>query len=247
TIVRPDVYTTEGHLASRINGVPTGHPVSCVILNLYAQEVDDALAKVPGAFYARYSDDILFAHTDLEVVQAADARMESILQDLRLRFNPTKRKNLFLNGAGRAADGWPGSRGTTVVPYLGSTVWADGTIGLGRKRTRRLLRDVLGRALRTARAARSDDPDEVGRVVCAAVNRAVGPGGGPFQNPAALFLSQVSTSRSQLQQLDYWLTRIVVRAVTGDPSVRALRRIPYQKIRKEWGLVSLVQARNATG
>ena len=53
------------------------------------------------------------------------------------------------------------------------------------------------------------------------------------------------TDREQLAQLDYRLARLVVRVVTGDPRVRAFRRVPYRTVREDWGLRSLLHVRNS--
>ena len=64
---------TEGQLFTQYRGVPTGQPISCVLFNLYLSGLDAQLDRIPGAFYARYCDDIVFAHPDPDVVRAADA------------------------------------------------------------------------------------------------------------------------------------------------------------------------------
>jgi hypothetical protein len=55
------------------------------------------------------------------------------------------------------------------------------------------------------------------------------------------------TDRHQLEQLDYWIARLVLETVTGRRDARAFREVPYAKLRHDWGLISLVAARNARG
>jgi hypothetical protein len=224
--------------------VPTGQPISCVLFNLYLAPLDRALETIPGAFYGRYSDDILFIHPDPEVARAADALMDETLAQLQLRVNDSKRRNLYLTGAGRASTEWPEARGTTALKYLGTSIRADGTVGLNRKKLRRLLRDLEQRALRAAAAAKTTDLDSKGGLVCAVVNRALEARPAAFHEPSAPLVGHAVTDRGQLAQLDYLLARIVLRAVTGDRSVRAFRAVPYSKIRREWGLRSTLHARN---
>jgi hypothetical protein len=245
-VVRPDVRLADGALTCPIRGVPTGQPISCVLFNLYLARLDRVLDGVPGGFYARYSDDILFAHPDAGVARRVDALIDETLAELGLCVNDEKRRSAYLTGAGRASPDWPEARGTTTVRYLGTAVSAEGTIGLSRKKVRRLLRDLERRALRTAAALGSADLDRRGTVVCSVLNRALDPAPGPFQQPSAALLRQAVTDRRQLAQLDYLLARIVLRAVTGDANVRAFRTVPYRRIRERWGLVSLLRARNAS-
>jgi len=64
------------------------------------------------------------------------------------------------------------------------------------------------------------------------------------QQRSALALRRVVTDRSQLEQLDYWIARAVVRALTRRRDAAAFREIPYRKLRHDWELVSLVAERN---
>lgn len=240
-IVRPDARLLGGGVATAIRGVPTGQPISCALFNLYLHELDRELAPAEDGFYARYSDDMLFAHPDEAVARRAAATIDAHVAARGLRLNEEKRRNLYLTGAGSHAPGW---RGTTAVPFLGTMIAADGAVGLNRKKLRRLLHDVESRATRTAASLGRADADRVGRVVCSVVNRALDPHPGPFQQPSAPLLRRAVTDRRQLAQLDYRLARIVAGAITGDGSVRAFRRAPYRTIRDDWGLISTLHARN---
>jgi len=131
---------------------------------------------------------------------------------------------------------------------MGTGIQADGTVSLGRKKTRHLLRDLRSRAGRVARSLAEASTDEVGRALCASVNQMLTPDWTPFvEARSAALLRRAITDRRQLAQLDHWIARIVLRAVTGDGSVKAFRKIPYRKLREEWGLISLEHARNRWG
>lgn len=245
--VRPEVRTEEGDLVRRSRGLPTGQPIACALMNLYASPLDRALDGVAGAFYARYSDDILFAHEEPDVVREADRRIDQVLARLGLEVKPAKSRDLYLTGAGRAPDGTDAFEGTTRVPYLGTMVFADGTIAMGKRKTRRFLGDIEDRAMRTAASVRGRDPDRVGPLVCDAINRAIDTEPTPFQSYDVPFLHRIATDRSHLAQLDHHLVRIAVHAATGCRDVRALRQYPPRTVREQWGLRSLVATRNAWG
>lgn len=247
-VVRPEVDVGGGRTVFLDRGVPTGQPISCVLFNFYLAELDREFEAVPGGFYARYSDDILFAHPSAEIVRKAGAKLDALLERLGLRVNPAKSLNLYLTGAGRRSADWPEATGASAVPFMGTAIQADGTIALGRKKTRHLLRDLRRRAGRVARSLTGADADEVGRVICSSVNQMLTPDWTPFvEARSAALLRRAITDRRQLAQLDLWIARGVLRAVTGDGSMRAFRAIPYRKLREQWGLISLEHARNRWG
>jgi len=110
---------------------------------------------------------------------------------------------------------------------------------------RALLREVDRRSAATVRTVGRRGREEAGRAVCAVVNRALDPRGQLTQQRSAILLRRVVTDRAQLRQLDHRIAQIVASAVTGRAGPRAFREVPYRTLREEWGLVSLVAARNA--
>jgi len=244
TVVRPEAFVTPGQLFTQYRGVPTGQPISCVLFNLYLSELDAQLDRIPGAFYARYCDDLVFAHPDPDIVRAADGRIRETLSALALELNEGKSRTLYLTGAGRQSSAWPEARGTTEVPLLGCLVSAQGTVSLSRKKRRRFLADIEDRAFGTARALQTRDPAVAGRTICSVINRALEPKLEFSQQRSAALLRRAVTDRDDLKQLDYCIARIVLRAITGQRGAQAFRTIPYRKMRHEWRLLSLLQARN---
>jgi hypothetical protein len=242
--IRPELHELGGGHAVRIRGVPTGQPISCVLFNLYLNELDHELTAVPGGFYARYSDDILFAHPDAATARAAAATIDAHVTALGLRTKDDKAANLYLTAAGRPSSDWDEAIGASSVPFVGTAVSSAGTVALNRKKLRRVLRELERRAIRSAAAAPPGDQAATGRAVCTVLNQALALAPGPLQQASTCLLRRAVTDRGQLAQVDYWLARTVVKAVTGDGSVRAFRRVPYRKVREEWGLVSLEHARN---
>lgn len=245
--IRPEICGENRSLFCNIVGVPTGQPITAVLYNCYLMLLDRALEAIPGGFYARYSDDVLFAHPEAEVAKGAGLRLDEVLGSLGLSSNATKSENLYITVPGRPSLDWPETRGTSFVQFVGSRVSADGVVGLNNKKMRGLLRDIERRATRTAKALPDGDLDEVGRVVCAAVNRSLNSKTDPAQQRSASVIRRAVTDRKQLAQIDYWIARIVVRAVTGRSSVRAFRQVSYRKIREQWGLISLLHSRNKWG
>jgi hypothetical protein len=242
-VVRPRLLGNGGGLATRLRGVATGQPISVLAFNLYLRELDHELEAVPGTFSARYSDDLLVAHPDAEVAQALSDRMDERLAGVGLRFGAKKRRDLFLTGAGRPSEAWPEARGTTWVPFLGMRVGMDGTVALGERKVRGLLREAERRAWNTARSLRASDEEARGRAVATVVNALLDPDEPVLTGGPAPVLARAVTDRPQLDWLDHALARIVASAVTGDPGAAAFRRVPPRRVR-DWGLVSLRRARD---
>jgi hypothetical protein len=243
-VIRVEMRLPEGGIACRVRGLPMGQPIAAIIANLYLSDMDRALEKLPRGFYARYGDDFLFAHAEPAVAREAQTAIDRTLDLLWLTVNAKKRRTLFLTTAGRDSDAWPEAIGASSVPFLGTRIAADGTIGLDEKKVRSLLREIDRRTSVTARTMRGTNREQAGRAVCSVVGRALDPRSALTQQRSAIALRRVVTDRRQLQQLDYWIARIVVKALTGRRDARAFREIPYRKLRGEWGLPSLVAARN---
>jgi reverse transcriptase-like protein len=246
-VVRTVIRMPGGGLACRVRGLPMGQPIAPVLANLYLGRLDAALAAVPGAFYARYGDDFLFAHPRAEVARAAARHVDVVLGGLAMTVNARKRQTLYLTPPGRPSTAWPAATGAPEVHFLGTRIRADGTVGLDRAKVRAVLREVDRRATATAATLRPAPPAEIGRAVCAAVNSALAPGAALAEQRSAGLLRHVVTDRAQLAQLDHRIAGIVASAVTGRPGPRAFREVPYRRLRAEWGLRSLVVARNAQG
>jgi len=243
-VVRPEARAKDGGLMCLTRGLPTGQPISCVVFNFYLHELDRRLDAVPGAFYARFSDDILFAHPEPGPVQEAARIIEETAAALDLKLKLEKSRDLYVTAPGRPAPPGCPARGRSSIPFLGVEVWTDGTVSLGREKARAFVRDLEDRASRTARALCGSAPDAIGRGICSVLNRALRPETAPFRQRSADTLWRIVTNRPQLLHLDGLVARIVLRAATGRTGPRAFRTIPLRKIRSEWGLLSLYHGRN---
>jgi hypothetical protein len=244
SIVRPVVLADGDAPAMRIRGVPTGRPIATVAFNLYLREADRILGSIPGAFYARYSDDLLFAHPDADVAREADAALERVLREYRLRLNESKSLTLYLTGSGRPSGAWPDTVGTTAVPFLGMRIAMDGSIALGTGKLRHLLREARARARNVTRSSGQSVLHDVGRSVASTVSTLVDPDDVYLADPSAPLLARVVTDRRQLDWLDHALARIVAESVAGRRGAAAFRRVPYRTIRDDWALTSLRRRRD---
>jgi hypothetical protein len=246
-VVRPEFFTHDGRgPATALSGVATGQPIACVLFNLYLTDLDRAMEKITGGFYARYSDDILFAHPDGDIAQEAAQTMKRVLSDLGLTFKPSKEVDRFLTRAGRPSEPWPAAKGTSAITFLGTRVSADGAVSITPETMRWFVDDLERRARTACGALGTADVEARGRLVCGVLNQHlfIDAHREGRENTASLLRCAV-TDRQQLAQLDYRLARLVVRVVTGDNGVRAFRRVPYRTVREDWGLRSLLHERNS--
>jgi len=242
-IVRPAVLTEDGAVTRPAFGVATGSPVATAVANLYLTDLDRSLQRIPWGFYARYGDDVLFAHPDPEKVHEVRALATTRLDELGLELNLEKCRLLFFNGAGRPAPKRSGFEGSSRVTYLGCNIDFQGTVGLSEKKRRETLREVRRRIRRTAKAIGEHGCEEKGRLLCAVVNTALDPRAETSVSHSPLLASAVS-DRQQLKDLDFRIARAIAEEVSQRRGSRAFRHIPFRKIRSNWRLESLVVRRN---
>jgi hypothetical protein len=242
SVVRPAVAVRGGTASPRDRGVPTGQPISCVLFNLYLRDLDRRLADLVGGFYARYSDDVVFAHPDPAMVQHAADIIAAGVAELGLALNEAKSRDAYLTVAGHASRDWPTARGAQFVPLLGLRVGADGTVGLEPAKARELVRDLRRRAW--AAAAAGTGPEESAALACLVIRRSLQVDDPEVAVRAAGLLRHVVTDRRQLAELDHRIAREVAGLLVGNRTVRAFRSMPAAVLRDRFGLPSLVAMRN---
>lgn len=240
-LVRPEVRNSDGAVAVPLVGLPTGSPIATVVTNLYLGAADRVLDAIPGSFYARYGDDLLFIHPDADQVAQAERRLEEVLAQRGLRANPSKRQRRFWNGAGRSEASGEVA-GTTHITFLGTRIAFDGTVGLPPAKLRLLLVDLRARVRRAAIAAAHLIADDRPTTVCAAIRTALDPRS-PCATAYAPWLRSIVTDRRQLRAIDHELAQAIATALTGRSGPRAFRSLPPARLR-QLGLPSLVAARN---
>jgi hypothetical protein len=220
-------------------GVPTGLPTQTIACNTYLLPLDVQLAPL-GGFYARFGDDMLFAHPEQSAAEEAARRLDAGLHALGLRFNPDKSCAYWLTRPGRAHANAAGFTPVARLPYLGFDVGFDGA------RLRADKRRVLWRALR----ARIDQADrlfaalseaERAEALCSVVATAFDPRS-PLCDRYASWLRFDVMSLGDLKQLDHQLALTIAERLSGLRGVRAFRRFPPQALYQQHGLPSLVRA-----
>src|SRR5262249_37171251 len=147
-----------------------GAPITSLLYNLYALQLDEYMGDIRGGFYARYGDDFLFAHEKTDVFQEAIEESDRILTRLLLKKNLAKTKCIFFNAAGRSQNGFVGS---TVIEYLGMQLHFDGTAALKKQKVAEVLQDLKARLRVTIKQLRNRSLDEQGKFSCEVINKAL--------------------------------------------------------------------------
>jgi hypothetical protein len=241
--LRPELREGEGALSRPVAGIPTGSPIQPLICNLYLTPVDRMAESVAGGFYARFGDDMLFAHAEAAVARETASRIDEGVRGLGLELKESLRGVLYFTAPGRPSPDWPESRPASFVEYLGCRIGFGGPVGLKRERARRLIQ-AMRRRLRQTDRLLSDEPFEArAAALCEAASRALDPDCLAADRAAAP-LRFVVDDRAQLKQLDYLIALEVAALLSGRRGARAFRRARYRSLRRDFGLTSLVRERN---
>ncbi len=245
--VRPVIIDITGREGRMEQGIPTGSPVANAVANLYLSHLDAALAAIPDAFYARYGDDIIFISPQEELTQNAIATIAKGLNELGLSLNEKKQLSIYFNGAGRSGDS-PVFVGANRVEFLGFSVDFHGTVMLRPKRMGMLYAAANERLLHIVKMYRREKPtpDELGKTLARHLNSMLN-STCQHSHPYADALKRIVTDRSQLKQLDYRFTRLLIKLATGSGSPAMMRKYPPRHVREVWGYRSLVVLRNRAG
>ncbi|MGC4067645.1 MAG: hypothetical protein QM784_23955 [Polyangiaceae bacterium] len=173
-LVHP-IHWPDGTLASLPRGIPTGSPIQPPLLNLYLAPVDVELSSVPGGFYSRFGNDVLFLHPDSDVALHVSRRFDLALAERGLVSNEAKRRDLYFNGAGRPSETTPATtfQPTPSLEYLGAQVTFSGRLGLKLEHFRRLMRALRARLINQARCSRGLDREALLPLLCTVTRRAL--------------------------------------------------------------------------
>jgi hypothetical protein len=237
--LRPEVVVGDGAPQVLERGVPTGLPAQPVACNAYLLPLDAELCAIPGALYARFGDDLVFAHPDLARAREVSTRIDARLQAVGLQLNPDKSKAFWLTHPGRGRDDALEFTPASHVPYLGLDI---GFVGA---RLRKDKRRALWLSLR-ARLAHADallgptSPAERADALCEVIRTALDLRS-PVSEHYAPWLRFELMSTADLRQLDHHIALAVAERVARRRGVRAFRTCSPQQLYAQHGLPSLMR------
>lgn len=242
-LARPNVLDEEGAQFNRLRGVAMGTPLVPVLANLAVLPMDRAILETDGIFYARYNDDFLLAHPDLAALQEADARIDSLLEELGVKRKASKEVRTALSAHGLPAKENPAYLGRNRIDYLGLSVSHTGALTVGPHRLQRFVSRVATRLDGSAPALSQLPVEERARQLVATTNVMLDLAN-QFAVPGLQSLLDTTTDRGVLKDLDFRIARKIVQVATGRPGVRGFRGLPPAKLHGEMGLTSLVALKN---
>jgi hypothetical protein len=242
-LIRPVVRGEDGAEFTRLRGVPMGTPLVPLLSNLAVVPMDRAVLDIDGMFYARYNDDFLLAHPNLDALHEADGRIDEVLASLGVRRKLTKEIRTALSATGASATDDPAYRGRNRIDFLGLSVNHAGALTVGPHRLRRFMARLVRRIDGAAAGIGGLPVAERGRHLVAAVNVMLDVDS-PFAIPGLVALLDTTTDRGTLKDLDFRIARKIAQSATGRRGVLGFRTLPPVSLYNEMGLVSLVRLRN---
>jgi hypothetical protein len=206
SLVRPVVRDQDGTLFTRLNGIAMGTPLVPALGNLAVVPMDKAITSIDGIFYARYNDDFIIAHPELAAMHEADARIDSLVEELGVKWKLAKELRTALSATGQPSAEDPAYRGRDRIDCLGLTVGHAGTVSLGPHRLRRFVRRIATRIDAAAPALSPLPPSERARHLVATTNVILDVTN-PFAVAGLSALLDATTDRGVLKELTCQLSR----------------------------------------
>lgn len=235
---RPSIVQADGTAVPLLRGMPTGIPTQTIACNVYLVPVDREMLAIEGGCYARFGDDILFAHADLAVARHASRVLERGVARLGLGLNTTKSLDYWLTGVGRAHAQAPEFLPVRRLPYLGLDIGFDGTRLRADKR-RALLRELFARIDHTHASLGGCSFDERA-AACAKVVESVFDPQHVLVHRYSGWLRASTITRSDLLELDHLIALHLAERLSGKRGVRAFRSAPRRRLYEQYELPSLV-------
>lgn len=242
-LTRPVVRDSAGSEFNRLCGLPMGTPLVPILSNLAVIPMDRAILDIDGIFYARYNDDFLFAHPDLDAMHEADSRIDSLTAELGVKRKMTKERRTALSGNSQPSKHDPAYRGANRIDYLGLSITHAGTTAVAPHRLRRFVARI---ATRIDGMAAALHPLPIEQRACHLVDatNVMLDLTNPFAVPGLPSLLDSTTDRGILKDVDFRIARKIVQAATGWPGVQGFRELPPSRLFRDLNLTSLVRLKN---
>lgn len=224
--------------------VPTGSPLQPMMCNLLLAPLDKQLAALPNSFYARFGDDFLMASPDPGQSQQQRESWYNYIHACGLSAKEEDSRDFYLTGPARPSPAQPWQP-ASHIEFLGVRVTFRGHTALKGEHLRRFVTHLRQRLITTHQLLQQQQlpaPQRM-RALCQVAARCVDPAH-PLALPAAQLLRHHINDREHLRQLDYIIASTIAELLAQRRGPRAFRRWPYQKLRREGGLPSLVHVRD---
>lgn len=225
-------------------GVLMGSHLMLIAGNIYFSEVDSTLDKVSGGVYARYGDDLIFAHSDESEVIRSWTVAQAVAQKRGIELHDTKTILLKLTRPSRLRK-TPECKvlHKSSITYLGREIFWTGSVAAPREK-QRVVTEFLRRAVAHVAFKHKTISSELHRVSC--ICKDLGSGLQQLkhaENGQVVHYLNLMTDDAQLRAIDRWLCEEIIRAAARRSFKKGLFRFyPPRKLRS-LGLPSLVHLR----
>ncbi|MBU6153817.1 MAG: hypothetical protein KGP28_05900 [Bdellovibrionales bacterium] len=214
-------------------GISTGSALTPLIANLYLTPLDRELASIPGAFYRRYGDDLIFCHPDRSTALHARSTIRRTLTRLGLQEKESKARDLLWTargGAGRIE----GFEERDTIEILGMRVTRRG-VRLPPSKMKHLL---VRTRMRLSRAIAGIPPEATSERASRAVEvvHALFSREGLAQDPLYRVMIQSVDDPGQWRELDHEIFKALATLTTGQALPLAFRSYPPRRWIREFGL-----------
>ena len=223
-------------------GLPTGNPLVNLIANLYLTDLDHKLVKIEQGFYARYGDDILFAHPREEIAINALRTIKSSICEKSLTINNDKFEAIHFKPHGLPTN-INQFKSTHVVNFLGSKIFNDTSRSKKNRSFKKIIRNLRLRVKSTQSILQNKPRSTKGKIICEVINKFYLQEIKMGNSRLFSFLS-TTTNRETLKQMDYLIALYIAERLSKQKGPKAFRHVPYKKIRSEWHLQSLCLLKN---
>jgi hypothetical protein len=234
--VRSPSLNTDGLLQTNLIGTATGSALSAMLSNMYLSDLDHEISAIPGAFYARFVDDIFICHTDRAILESAKQKVHEHMKLKRLTLKLEKDVHGVFS-----AKPYDGLAHYASINYLGYKITANGLYCFSTSQQRKLLHRVYLSIDNIIATNKTLSVEELGKRVCKHTSNFL-------INSETMYLNRniymASNDHEQLKCLDYFIALHIAKKISGINGAKAFRKIPYKTIRQQWGLKSLCQLRN---
>ncbi len=225
-LCQPEIYSKQGNHINII-GIADGNSLSCVLLNFYLEPIDELLSGVSDGFYARYGDDIIFAHADYKAIKKCSENIDRVVADLGLGFSKNKCSDYYFNAAARVYENDISFQPVQAINYLGLSVNFKGEIEIRSDKLREFYLEMRQRVINTS-VALNPSKDKKLDVISLIMEEAFN-----LSNPMISVRIEdlmIINSRSQIKDIDYKLRLMIIKEVTKKNSVKALREISFREL-----------------
>ena len=220
-------------------GLPTGTNITNFCGNLYLNNIDNLTTSINDGLYLRYGDDILYRHTDQNIVSNVSKLIDQEITKLGLSLKEQKESSILLSeNSGKDNSFIQNSN----IDYLGFNIDFQGKLFLSNNRIKRIKKELLQIARSSflnSKHSKSTKSETIKNIIDN-INFYLN----TLNRKHLLYdLINLCDNTDKFQKLDKWIAKLPLRFVYKTNHDRVFKHISYKEIRKR-GLISIFDIHN---